>query len=332
MGTLGLVLAAGTAPARAELGTCNASKLDSFVLFVDQSGSMYQRHREAGEIKEHLAKQALLAMNSMVPAFEYDASLYMFAPFASVMELSPYKRGAMRTGIGWIPDSQPIAPRLTPMARGFDDLRPVVGGMKGRTAVIVFSDGGANTGGDPVEAARALVQGRPNTCLHVVSFADEESGREVNQQLSRIAPDCRSADGRELLADGAKMQAFVHDVFCSEKIARKLVLRGVNFDFDKSDIRSDGRPVLDEAIRVLQAEPGVTVTVEGHTDSMGTDAYNQALSERRARAVASYLKAGGISGKRLSTVGYGESKPVASNATDDGRAQNRRVEFRIREK
>lgn len=110
---------------------------------------------------------------------------------------------------------------------------------------------------------------------------------------------------------------------------RRIVLRGVNFDFDKSNIRPDARVILDEAVTTLKAESEIRVSVEGHTDSRGTDAYNQALSERRAGSVADYLSKGGISRGRLSTEGFGESKPVASNMNEDGRAQNRRVELRI---
>jgi OOP family OmpA-OmpF porin len=103
----------------------------------------------------------------------------------------------------------------------------------------------------------------------------------------------------------------------------------VNFDFDKATIRPDGRSVLDEAIHALNEEPGVHIAVQGHTDSVGTDAYNERLSERRAHAVAVYLAEGGIASGRMSIEGFGESKPVASNETSDGRAQNRRVEFGI---
>jgi len=112
-------------------------------------------------------------------------------------------------------------------------------------------------------------------------------------------------------------------------IKKKIVLRGVNFDFDKSNIRPDARPILDEAIRTLQDESSISVSVEGHTDAVGTDAYNQKLSERRANSVADYLTRGGVARRRLTTEGYGESKPVASNETADGRAQNRRVELRV---
>jgi len=111
---------------------------------------------------------------------------------------------------------------------------------------------------------------------------------------------------------------------------KKIVLRGVRFDFNKATIRSDARPVLDEAISTLKREPAVLVIAEGHTDDIGTDAYNLKLSRRRAEAVRDYLVAGGISPKRITVEGFGESHPVASNATADGRAQNRRVELRVR--
>jgi outer membrane protein OmpA-like peptidoglycan-associated protein len=110
---------------------------------------------------------------------------------------------------------------------------------------------------------------------------------------------------------------------------KKIVLRGVNFDFNKADIRSDARPVLDAAIDTLKAEGGVAVIAEGHTDSIGSDEFNQRLSVRRANAVRDYLIQGGISASRISIEGFGESKPVASNETADGRAQNRRVELRV---
>jgi outer membrane protein OmpA-like peptidoglycan-associated protein len=113
------------------------------------------------------------------------------------------------------------------------------------------------------------------------------------------------------------------------RVTRKIVLRGVNFDFNKSNIRADARPILDEAIRTLHEEREVDLSVEGHTDAIGSDAYNLRLSERRARAVADYLAAGGIERRRMRVVGDGESRPVASNATEEGRAQNRRVELHI---
>ena len=112
-------------------------------------------------------------------------------------------------------------------------------------------------------------------------------------------------------------------------IKKKIVLRGVHFDFNKAVIRAADRPVLDEAIATLKAEGGVAVIAEGHTDNVGTEAYNLGLSKRRAAAVRDYLVSGGIAADRIKVEGFGESKPVASNDTADGRAQNRRVELRV---
>jgi outer membrane protein OmpA-like peptidoglycan-associated protein len=108
---------------------------------------------------------------------------------------------------------------------------------------------------------------------------------------------------------------------------KKIVLRGVNFDFDKSNIRPDAVPILEQACQVLKQESSINVQVRGYTDSVGTDAYNQKLSERRAKSVNDWLVKCGISPSRLTSKGFGESDPVASNATPEGRAQNRRVEL-----
>lgn len=113
-------------------------------------------------------------------------------------------------------------------------------------------------------------------------------------------------------------------------VSKRIVLRGVHFDFNKATIRADARPVLDAAIATLKKEGGIAVIAEGHTDDVGTAAYNQKLSERRAKSVRDYLVAGGISPRRITFEGFGESRPVASNDTADGRAQNRRVELRVR--
>jgi outer membrane protein OmpA-like peptidoglycan-associated protein len=112
---------------------------------------------------------------------------------------------------------------------------------------------------------------------------------------------------------------------------KKIVLRGVRFDFNKATILADARPTLDEAIATLRDEGGMAVIVEGYTDDIGSDTYNEQLSLRRANAVRQYLTRGGIAANRISVEGYGKSHPVASNATADGRAQNRRVELRVRD-
>jgi OOP family OmpA-OmpF porin len=104
-------------------------------------------------------------------------------------------------------------------------------------------------------------------------------------------------------------------------------LDGVHFDFDKATLKPEAKAVLNEAAALLAKHERVVVEVAGHTDSTGPEAYNQKLSERRAMAVQDYLVEKGVRASRLSAKGYGESMPVASNDTKEGRAENRRVEL-----
>jgi OOP family OmpA-OmpF porin len=110
-------------------------------------------------------------------------------------------------------------------------------------------------------------------------------------------------------------------------VKQRIVLRGVNFDFNSSAIRPDSGPVLDQGASLLKQHPDVTVVVEGYTDSIGTEQYNQALSIRRAESVYRYLVNRGVDPERLRVEGFGESHPIATNDTEAGRAQNRRVEL-----
>ena len=104
-------------------------------------------------------------------------------------------------------------------------------------------------------------------------------------------------------------------------------MRGINFGFDRANITDDSAVVLDVAVDQLKQCPNITTRIDGYTDSTGPEAYNLGLSERRANAVKRYFVDHGIATNRISTRGLGESNPIASNSTRDGRAQNRRVEL-----
>jgi outer membrane protein OmpA-like peptidoglycan-associated protein len=101
------------------------------------------------------------------------------------------------------------------------------------------------------------------------------------------------------------------------------------FDFDKSVLTSDAQGNLDKIITVLHKYPDTNIEIQGHTDNVGSESYNQNLSVKRAKSVYKYLKSKDIAASRLTTRGFGEEVPKYSNDTDDGRAQNRRVEFLI---
>lgn len=119
---------------------------------------------------------------------------------------------------------------------------------------------------------------------------------------------------------------------CMPAAAKKFTgaIRGITFAFGSAKISPQSRPILDETVKLLNKYPSMHLTIEGHTDNVGTPEKNQALSQARAEAVRDYLKKKGIEADRLDARGYGDSQPVDSNKTVKGRAANRRIEFKIK--
>jgi outer membrane protein OmpA-like peptidoglycan-associated protein len=107
------------------------------------------------------------------------------------------------------------------------------------------------------------------------------------------------------------------------------VIAGIEFDFGKSTIRPGSRPLLDEAAKILNDYPDLQVEIAGHTDNVGAEETNIALSEKRAESVKSYLVSKGVAEERIKTRGAGPSEPLESNDTPEGRQKNRRIEFKL---
>ncbi len=127
---------------------------------------------------------------------------------------------------------------------------------------------------------------------------------------------CDAADKCPGTAAGAK----VDSVGCPMEQTLKLL-----FDFDSAELRPESITELERVVKFMGDVPFAKTMVEGHTDSKGSDEYNQKLSDRRAKSVFDYLTSRGVDPSRLSSVGKGESAPIADNATDEGRQENRRV-------
>jgi OmpA-OmpF porin, OOP family len=127
--------------------------------------------------------------------------------------------------------------------------------------------------------------------------------------------------------DGGSNDAAKNKLAESLEKSGRAVLYGINFDFNSDVIRGESRPTLEKVVAILKEKPDWRLTVEGHTDNIGGEAFNQTLSDKRAAAVKNYLTAAGIEPSRLNAVGLGLSQPVAGNETEAGRAQNRRVEL-----
>ena len=104
----------------------------------------------------------------------------------------------------------------------------------------------------------------------------------------------------------------------------------IRFEPGRASIDPDSAGLLDRLIEIAMRCPTANIDIAGHTDADGEDAFNQALSEKRAQAVTDYLVKAGLPAGRFTALGYGSSQPVASNDTDEGKAQNRRIEFLVR--
>lgn len=142
-------------------------------------------------------------------------------------------------------------------------------------------------------------------------------GAKVLPNGCALTGDCRTPrPGEQVDANGCALE-------------QSFVLRGVKFEFDSDRLTPAAREILNQVAETLKAYPSISVDLEGHTDNVGSDSYNLGLSERRAIAVKVYLAGRGIKEKRMNPVGYGESRPIATNETEIGREENRRVELRV---
>lgn len=161
--------------------------------------------------------------------------------------------------------------------------------------------------------------------------ADAEARRvkELADAEARRLKDLADAEARRLkeLADAQRGR---DTVIVLEK-GKTVILKGVNFEFDKATLTMDSEIILQRALRALNTSPEVGIQIVGHTDNVGSAAYNKNLSLRRAQAVKSWLVRNGISAKRMSVSGKGIDEPIDTNATDEGRANNRRVELRVQD-
>ena len=161
--------------------------------------------------------------------------------------------------------------------------------------------------------------------------SEEELAAERNrlaQEQAAAEAEAREAEAERVQAEAAQRLKRQEEMVQQEMEALKNE-QTVYFDFDRSSIKPEFQRILDKHAAFLVKNPSTKVTIEGHTDSVGSDQLNQKLSEERANSVRDFLIDKGIDSARLSAIGYGEEKPIATNNTRAGRAQNRRVEINL---
>lgn len=165
-----------------------------------------------------------------------------------------------------------------------------------------------------------------------VEQAKSQAAARTSEKLADAQATAASAqaDAAAAQAEAARLKAEMREYQLKQtQLGATLVLQDVVFETGKADLKAGAAQRLRPLAQYLQANPEVKVRIDGHTDSQGSDAYNQQLSEARAQSVRTALAGMGVAADRITALGHGESQPVADNKIDAGRQQNRRVEVTL---
>ena len=321
--------------------------VSNVVVLADGSGSMYMAKTfpQAKSLAQSFVKA--LPEKSARGTSNYDAGFIGFGGDERVLApLAPFNRQKLGTAA----NETHIMGQLdgtggnTPIHALIGEIGEQLEGKAGKTAVVLFGDGVPTDSAASLAAAKQLTESRrAAVCFHGVQVGNDPAGRAFLEQLAGMSS-CGSVRSASEVSSASSLQSYAKSVLVGKAMpvtkapppmtaksdsacSGTIRLRGIEFAFNKAAIDPVGTVVLDAAASTLSNCPNISVRIDGHTDSVGAEAYNQKLSERRAGAVRDYIAGKGIPASRLSTRGFGETKPVSDNATNDGRARNRRVEL-----
>lgn len=299
--------------------------VDSFDYLVDYSGSMMMTEQETKMPKMEVAKAVLNRITEAIPDLGYKASMHTLAPAKEVVSYGDFAPAALTKGVDSLKSDYAVFGRKSALGSGISTLAPTYEQMARPTAILLVSDGLNNSGIEPV---KAIVDNNIGACFHIISFADSAEGQAALDEIAKINDCTVMANGVDLYKDDAALKDFVQKVFYSGLDNDALVLRGVNFAFDSAALTNDAKEILsDVAVILKDATNGVQL--QGWTDSVGADAYNKALSQRRAESVKAYLVQEGLDAKMIEAKGMGKSFKY-DNKNADGRYLNRRVEVTMK--
>jgi len=318
------------------MGADYVSKVDDFLVILDASASMAERKYLVDETarKFTVAKEFLSAMNQTIPDLKMNGSIRAFGLHTNVSKKitdlfygpTAYSQQGFAEGLESVKLAGGNSPLASALNAGTEDLKSAAG----KIAVIIVSDG-KDMGNTTVPAAQNLKDTfGDRLCIYTVLVGDDPEGESLMKKIAEVGR-C----GFMVRADGVKtsgdMKDFVEKVFLGKSVMVKPAMAWdiqiVYFDTDKSDIKSQYIPVLDQVADIMKKNPDLKLEIQGHTDIRGAEEYNQGLSDKRAKAVLGYLVNAGISADRMTCVGFGITKPAASNSTPEGKAKNRRAEL-----
>lgn len=333
-------------------------KADNFLIVLDASETMSGMYNNQTKIK--IARDIVTSMSQCIPDIKLTGGLrtfgrgyYLFSIFQTdlIYGMKPYARTELSESLKKVD----LAIGNTPLAKAINAAADDIKTASGTTAIIIVSDGKPTDDGAVKAAESMKKQYGAKVCLYTIQVGDDYDGKKTLELISK-AGECGFSVNADKIAACEGMADFVEKVFFTRKCVDSdgdgvcddkdecpgtpkgakvnekgcWIIGDVLFDFDKHEIKTQAYPVLDDCVTVFKNNPGIKAEIQGHTDNAGKEAYNMKLSARRADAVKQYLVKNGIAAGRLSTKGFGYSKPETSNATPEGRVKNRRVEFKVK--
>lgn len=315
------------------------ARISSFSFLVDHSSSMEWIYRGTRSPKLFLAQELLQKINQRVPGTQYQAGLQIFSGSKAIKEFGPYNREEMDYAIKSVVSQQkpgfpnwrlavntPYGARATKwsLGEGLKDFAAGYSNQPRQGAVIVVTDGAYGRGADSVNEAMSFYQQQPGMCLHFISFANEMDSQRSIEKMAALNPCSVLVNAEDLLVNDSAIDYFVQRVF---NLDSPYVIP--NFVTGRSEIRPEHREILDRVVEHLKANPTSRVEVGGFTDITGNPTYNLGLGMRRADSAKAYIVRKGIEKNRVYARSYGTAYPRFDNMTEEGKAQNRRVEFKF---
>jgi OmpA-OmpF porin, OOP family len=293
---------------------------DGRVTISDTKVSLSGMARDLGGREAIAAALQNLPEGFSVAANEIKAPPYVFQAYKDPVTMS-------LTLTGYVPDNKVHAAIATAAGRKFfrqkivDNLKASIGAPSGFVSAVVPALGALSrlsTGTLVMTDREVKISG---DALYEAAMAQIRAG------LAKDFP-----QGWQLKAElSVKPAAAPVDPTVCQQLLSELLEKGqIRFEPGRAAIDPDSAGLLDRLVEATLRCPTAKIEIAGHTDAAGEDAFNQALSEKRAQAVADYLVKAGLSADRLAAIGYGSSQPVATNDTDEGKAQNRRIDFLVR--